>query len=176
MLYYQQFRKAVWINKAAVSLNYQDIKMYLRTTKDCLSELRFSAFSREKTRESSLKGLHWKCHLSKQTFLRTQCLTSGCTVGPRWAVLAARLARNPWPRAAGSRGWPGCYCHVSLRWLYFKSRAIVPQGNSTLGNHHRKKLTQTCSKLTIVIWKFLWLLLWFWGGSGSISEGSTIWF
>lgn len=43
MFYYQQFRKAVWINKAAVSLNYQYIKMYLRTTKDCLAELLFSA-------------------------------------------------------------------------------------------------------------------------------------
>lgn len=43
MFYYQQFRKAVWINKAAVSLNYQHIKMYLWTTNDCLAELPFSA-------------------------------------------------------------------------------------------------------------------------------------
>lgn len=28
MFYYQQFHKAVWINKVAVSLNYQYIKMY----------------------------------------------------------------------------------------------------------------------------------------------------
>lgn len=43
MFYYQQFRKAVWINKAAVSLNYQYIKMDLWTTKDCLAELLFPA-------------------------------------------------------------------------------------------------------------------------------------
>lgn len=40
---YQQFRKAAWINTAAVSLNYQGIKMYLWTTKDRLAELLFSA-------------------------------------------------------------------------------------------------------------------------------------
>lgn len=45
MFYYQEFQKAVWINKAAVSLNYQYIKMYLWTTKykNCLAELLFSA-------------------------------------------------------------------------------------------------------------------------------------
>lgn len=43
MFYYQRFRKAVWVKQAAVSFNYQDIKMYLRTTKDCLREFLFSA-------------------------------------------------------------------------------------------------------------------------------------
>lgn len=41
--YYQPFRKAVWINEAAVPLDYQYIEMYLWTTKDCLAELLFSA-------------------------------------------------------------------------------------------------------------------------------------
>lgn len=48
MFYYQSFHKAVWISKAAVFLNYQHIKMYLWTTKDCQVELLFSAvFQRE---------------------------------------------------------------------------------------------------------------------------------
>lgn len=43
MRYYQQFRKAVCINKAAVSLNYQHIKMYSWTTKGSLADFLFSA-------------------------------------------------------------------------------------------------------------------------------------
>lgn len=79
MFYYQQFRKAVWINKAAVSLNYQYIKMDLWTTKDCLAELLLSALFHRENWTSFLKGFLWKCNLSNQTFLKTQWIISGCT-------------------------------------------------------------------------------------------------
>lgn len=60
MFYYQQFHKAVWINKAAVSLNYQYIKMYLWTTKDCLTELLFSALFQRENWGDSFKRLTLK--------------------------------------------------------------------------------------------------------------------
>ena len=41
----------------------------------------FQLFSREKTRESPLTGLLWKCSLSKQTFLGTQGTVGGWTTG-----------------------------------------------------------------------------------------------
>lgn len=39
VFYYQQFHKALQMNKTAVFLNYQHIKIYLQSTKECQTEL-----------------------------------------------------------------------------------------------------------------------------------------